>query len=177
MKNDISLIIKSKNQLCLSKYLIDKLAPIDYIRGFWVLNLFEPRFMVATDKAYKNLSRFTLNIYSDPNNYKKVYNKISEMLPNKDFMISYIAYTFNKFKSDIIVSILCSGSSTLNEIVEKYIKTLEGVEDIEITRITKTKRLTSIDEWRSLAGSVYKQSNGMIIEEQGTLEEDIMSGC
>jgi hypothetical protein len=92
-------------------------------------------------------------------------------------MISYIAYTFHKFKSDIIVSIVCEGLSTLNEIVNKYIKTIEGINNIEITRITKTQRLASIEEWRSFAGSLYIPSEGLIIDEQSTFEEDVISGC
>jgi hypothetical protein len=177
MKNDVSLIIRTRTSEDLSKYLLEKLSPIDYIEGFWIINLFEPRFFLPPEKGAKQLSRFTLNISANPMYYKSIYQTISQLLPNNDFMISYIAYTFHKFKSDIIVSIVCEGLSTLNEIVNKYIKTIEGINNIEITRITKTQRLASIEEWRSFAGSLYIPSEGLIIDEQSTFEEDVISGC
>jgi hypothetical protein len=176
-KNDISLFIRIKDQDKLAKYLLEKLARIPSISGFWIINLFEPRFFIPVNDFPKNLTRFTLNITTDPGNYESIYQKISSMLPNGNFMVSYIAYTFHKFKSDIIVSILCTGSSTLNDIVDKYIRKIEGVLDIEITRISKTMKLVSIEELRSLGGAVYEPPDGFKIEEHSNLEEDMMSGC
>jgi hypothetical protein len=150
---------------------------LDYVQGFWIINLLEPRFFIPPEKTYQELSRFTLNISAEPKQNKNIYQKLSQLLPNKDFMISYIAYTFHNFKNDIIVSILCTGRSNLDNIVETNIKNLEGIKDIEITRITKTKRLASVEEWRSFAGSLYVPSEGMMIENRSVLEEDIMSGC
>jgi len=92
-------------------------------------------------------------------------------------MISYIAYTFNRFKSDIIVSILCTGSSILNNIVNKYIKSIDGVQDIEITRITNTYRMATLDEWRNFAGTKYIPEKGLIVEEDSSVEEEMISGC
>jgi hypothetical protein len=176
-KNDISLFIKAKDQDTLAKYLLERLAKIQSIGGFWIINLFEPRFFLSTNNSSESLTRFTLNITTDPSQNENIYQQISHMLPNKDFMISYIAYTFHKFKSDIIVSILCTGSSTLNGIVDKYIRNLDGIFDIEITRISRTLKLVTSEELREVGGVVFEPSEGLIIEELSSHEEDMMSGC
>jgi hypothetical protein len=177
MENDISMFIDVSNPDELSKFLIKKIGPRDEVEGFWVFNFLEPKFFQIPSGIPHNLSRFTVTITAEPQKYANIYKTLTHYLPTKQVIPAYVAYTFHGFKSDLIMSILSDGQTTVNSFVEKYIKSLDGVNRTQITRISKTQRLVTSKEWIERAGSHFVPLKGKKIDDFKALEEDWIAGC
>ena len=177
MHEDISMFVDVKEQDKLAEFLVKKIAPMSEVKGFWVFNLMQSRFFQIPSGIPHMLTRFTITITAKPQYYKELYNTLANYLPTQQIIPAYVAYTFHGFKSDIIMSVLADGQTTVNEFVNKYIVKLDGVTRTEITRISKTERLVSAKEWVERAGSHFIPLKGKKIENFEKLEDDWIAGC
>jgi hypothetical protein len=177
MQEDISLFIDAKDQDKLASFLIKKIGPREEVKGFWVFNLLMSKFFQIPSGVPHNLSRFTVTITAEPQHHEEIYETLSNYLPTKQVILAYMAFTFHGFRSDIILSILSDGQTRVNEFVDRYVKTLDGVLKTQIVRISKTQRLISAKEWVERAGSHFVPLKGKKIEDFEVLEDDWIAGC
>jgi hypothetical protein len=177
MQEDISLFIDAKDSDKLADFLVKKIGPREEIKGLWVFNLLKPKFFQYPSGIPHNLARFTVTINAEPQKLEDIYDTLSHYLPTKQVIPAYLAYTFHGFKSDIILSILSDGQTTVNTFVDRYVKSLDGVIKTKIVRISKTQRVVSTKEWITRAGSHFIPLKGKTIEDFVALEDDWIAGC
>jgi len=177
MQEDISLFIHAKDLDSIADFLIKKISKRDEVKGFFVFNLFKPKFFQIPSGIPHLLTRFTVTITAEPQRYSEIYNTLTHYLPTKQVIPAYLAYTFHGFKSDMLLSVLADGQTTVNSFVDKYVKNLDGVHRTQIARISKTHRVATTKEWIEKAGSHFVPLKGKKIENFDALEDDWLAGC
>jgi hypothetical protein len=161
---ETSLIADTEDAKVFLDFLESNILHLDTVSGAHIFNLMKSTFFPIPSGTCMDLKRFTVNINAEPSQYMEIYNAISKLKPEKNFVIGYIAYTFQEPGKDIVVSILAKNSSEAKAGVKKHIESLEGVLDTRITRITKTKRL--------YPSSYHKRITGLPSQEDETLGLD-----
>ncbi|MFQ6128923.1 MAG: hypothetical protein ACE5QW_08495 [Thermoplasmata archaeon] len=106
---------------------------------------------------------------------KDLWNSI-QLQATKSVVPNYLAYTLVGEKGDLLASYSCRGETTLRKFVDRYVRPLEGVIDARITRISRTKRLVSRDEWRKLFEQ-YINEEGLDVEEMEEFEDEWIAAC
>lgn len=147
-ERDTSLIVDIKDSNAFGDFVIKHIAPLEHIDGIWLFNLIRPRFFLIPEGTPHNYQRHTVTIDADPQEYANIYETISKIQPTEDVIITYIAYTFQAERQDILISVIGRDSDAIEKFVSRHIKTLKGIRGLETTFITRTKRLVSSDEWR-----------------------------
>ena len=177
MQEDISLFIDANDPDKLADFLVKKIGPRKEVKGFWVFNLLKSKFFQIPSGIPHNLTRFAVTITAEPQYHEEIYDTLANYLPTKQVILAYQAFTFHGFRSDIIVSVLSDGQTRVNEFVDKYIRSLKGVKNTQIVRISKTQRLVSTKEWIERAGAHFVPIKGKKIENFEALEDDWLAGC
>lgn len=153
MQEDTSLIVKARDPDALADFITKHIAPMPSLRGIWVLNMTKIRIVRLPRDRPSDLRRFTVTIDAMPKFIDAIYDRICSMKPSNDIIITYITQTFESFHASIMVSVLARSTNHIQSFVENNIKVLEGVEDADITYISKTLRLVSREEWLKDVGA------------------------
>jgi hypothetical protein len=177
MQEDTSLIVCARSSDALADYLMKHIAPIEDVRGIWVLNMAKMKFF-KTPKGYTgDFQRFTVTIDAVPHRMQSIFESIASLKPGRDIIINYIAHTFQSFNASIMVSVLARSYNHMEAFVNDYIRPLEGVENAEITRISRTMRLVSPDEWRRSLSRFFVASDGESIKDIDAEDDSLIAGC
>ncbi len=147
MQEDTSLIVKTDNPDSLADFISAHISNIPNLRGIWVLNMAKIKIFRLPKERPRDLRRFTATIDALPRSMDSLYNHLSGFRPNDEIIITYIAQTYSSFHSSLMVSVLARSRNHIDAFVKEYIAPLDGVEDFEITHISKTQRLVSPEEW------------------------------
>ena len=176
--DEISLILDVQDIDDLADFLLEYITPIECIKDIWVVNFMKPRFFAVPKGTSPGIKRFTITIDADPTRYASIYDYISKIKPSKSVIITYLGYTLHEYGDDIMLSVLAQGKSTVEKFIEKYIAPLEGVNSTKIMRIIRTKRLTTIKEWKDFSSPFSEiEKNVEIFELDNLFDEDWIAGC
>jgi hypothetical protein len=162
---ETSLIVDASEANYFLKFLEDNILPLNSISGAYIFNLMKSRFFPIPKGTCADLKRFTVTINTEPKRYAEIYKTIASIKPQKNFVIGYLAFTFQEPGSDIVVSILAKNHSEAKSGVKEHMESLKGVLDTNITRITKTKRL--------YPSSYHKKISGISASEDESLSLDM----
>ncbi len=176
MREDISLFISGKDMSDVSDFVLTHMAPITYVRSIKVIGLMNPRFFPIPKGTFEDLKRFTIAVSCEPRFLAMTYDTLSRYKATQSVVPNYLAYTLRGEGGDIFVSYSCRGESTLRRFVERYVRPLEGVTSVRTTRISKTKRLVSVQEWTYLFEQ-FVPDDAIEVEEIEDYEDDLISGC
>jgi hypothetical protein len=176
MREDISLFINGKDMDSISGYVLKHVAPLKYIRSLKFISLMNPRFFPIPKGTFRHSSRYTIAVSCEPSYVTKTFDTLSSYKANESIVPNYIAYTLRGEGGDIFVSYSCKGDSTMKGFVDRYVVPIEGVTGVRTTRISKTKRLVSPQEWTYLFEQFVPEV-GVEIEEIEDFEDDQISAC
>lgn len=176
MKKDVSLFINGKDMDEISEFVETHLAPLECVKAIKMLGLMKPRFFPIPKGTFEGLERYTVAIMCESPFLKETYKTLSRYMATESVVPNYLAYTLAGEESDLYASYSCKGESTLRRFIDRYVRPLEGVTEVRVTRISKTKRLVSVEEWRELFEEFITEE-GIEVEDTEGYEEDWISGC
>lgn len=176
MREDVSLFIGGKDMSDVSDFVLTHLAPLTYVRSVKFIGLMNPRFFPVPKGTFEDLKRFTIAVSCEPRFLAKTYDMLSRYKATQAVVPNYLAYTLRGEGGDIFVSYSCRGESTLRRFVESYVRSLDGVTSVRTTRISKTKRLVSTQEWRFLFEQ-FVPDEAIDVEEIEDYDDDQISAC
>jgi DNA-binding Lrp family transcriptional regulator len=139
-QGDISLIVDTKNISEFHNLLTEKMATNDLVKNIRIIHMIEPTFFDVPSDLPPSLVRYTINIQTEPNRYREIFEAIKNMEPEKNIVPTLIAFTHHEYGGDIVLSILGTNLETAKSFVNSKIFALEGVSDANITSV-KTKML------------------------------------
>lgn len=176
MRKDISLFINGRDMDEISEFVSAHLAPLKCVKGIRILGLMKPRFFPIPKGTFEGLERYTVAILCESPFLEETYETLSRYMATESVVPNYLAYTLAGEESDLYASYSCKGESTLRRFVDRYVRPLEGVTEVRVTRISRTKRLVSVEEWRELFEE-FVTEDGIEVEDIEGYEEDWISGC
>jgi hypothetical protein len=177
MQEDTSLIVCSRSYDALCSFLIKHIATLPDVRGIWILNMMNMKFFKAPKSYPGGFPRFTVTIDAMPGHMEKVYETISSLKPGRDIIINYIAHTFQSFNASVMMSVLARSQNHMDAFVNDYIRPLEGVVNADVTRISKTMRLVSPEEWRRSLSRYFVAPVGESIKDIEAEDDSLIAGC
>ncbi len=177
LQEDTSLIIDAKNEDALTNFLLTHIATMKSVRGIWVLPLTKMKFFEIPKRGTEGFNRFTITVNMIPEHLGNVYDSISALRPGRDIIVNYIALTFQSFKAPLMVCVLARSRNHVNQFVDRYIRPLEGVLDVETAYISKWLRLVSTEDWRNHVGNHIVPAGHEPIEDIEAEDDSLMSGC
>jgi hypothetical protein len=176
MREDVSLFINGKDVSDISGFVMKHVAPLKYVRSMKLISLMNPRFFPIPKGTFQHSKRYTIAVSCEPSSLAKTFETLSSYMASESIVPNYIAYTLRGEGGDIFVSYSCKGDSTMKGFVERYVVPLEGVTGVRTTRISKTKRLVSTQEWTYLFEQ-FVPDVGIKVEEIEDYEDDQISAC
>lgn len=177
LEEDTSLIVDAKDLDVLADFLIEKIAPIENVRGIWVIGMGKMRLFMTPKERHPDLSRFTATIDAIPQHMGEIYEALSELRPGRDIIVVYVAHTFQSTRASLMVSALARSADHMKAFVEEYIAPLEGVVKVDTTYISKTLRLANPKEWKESLGSYFVSPSGESIKGMDVEDFSLMAGC
>ena len=177
MQEDTSLIVKAHDPDSLANFIEEHIAGIPNLRGVWILNMAKIRIFRLPKERPRDLRRFTVTIDALPRCMNSIYERISRLKPSDEIIITYIAQTFQSFHASIIVSVLARSKNHIDAFVKGYISPLDGVEDTDITYISKTQRLVSAEMWHKEVGSCVVAPGRERIKKLGADDDSLFAAC
>jgi len=178
LQEDTSLILDVRDPDALTEFLMEHIAKLKHVRGFWVLNMAKMRFFRLPLDRPSDFQRYTVTIDAMPNHIERIYDTISAFKPGRDVMINYIADTFESYSAAIMVSVLARSKNHMDAFVEECIRPIEGVKGTEITHISKTKRLVTSEEWEESVGPYFMEPGGKPIKDiDPAYDDSLIAGC
>ena len=108
---------------------------------------------------------------------EKVYETISSLKPGRDIIINYIAHTFQSFNASVMMSVLARSQNHMDAFFNGYIRPLEGVVNADVTRISKTMRAVSPEEWRRSLSRYFVAPVGESIKDIEAEDDSLIAGC
>jgi DNA-binding Lrp family transcriptional regulator len=177
MQEDTSLIVKAQDPDSLADFIERHIASIPNLRGIWILNMAKVRIFRLPENRPHDLRRFTVTIDALPRCMYSIYERISRLKPSDEIIITYIAQTYESFHASIMVSVLARSRNHIDAFVKGYISPLEGVEDAEVTYISKTQRLVSSDVWLKDVGSCVVAPGREMIRKLGADDDSLFAAC
>lgn len=147
MQEDTSLIVRADNPDAIANFIETHITQIPNLRSIWVLNMAKIKIFRLPDDRPRDLIRFTITIDALPKFMGSIYDHVSALRPSDEIIVTYVTETYQSFRASIMVSVLARSRNHIEAFVKDHIRSLPGVEDADITYISKTLRLVSQQEW------------------------------
>jgi len=177
MQEDTSLIVRADDIDALAHFITTHIAQIPHLRGIWVLNMANIRIFRLPKDRPSGLLRFTVTIDALPKHMEEVYERISALKPSDEIIITYITQTFQSFHACIMASILAKSRNHIEAFVNEYVRPLPGVEDTDITFISKTLRLVPPQEWLKEVGQYLVSPGRERIRKLDVDDDSLFAAC
>jgi DNA-binding Lrp family transcriptional regulator len=177
MQEDTSLIVKADDPDSLADFIATHISSIPNLRGIWVLNMANIRVFRLPKDRPRDLRRFTVTIDALPKHVRNVYERVSSLKPSDEIIITYIAQTHHSFNAAILVSVLARSRNHMEAFVREYIRPIHGVEDTEITYISKTQRLVSPEQWLKEVGPYLVSPGRSPVKRLDVDDDSLFAAC
>lgn len=145
--SETSLIVDIKNKNAFSEFVNKHISNLDHVEGITLFDLISPQFYPVPNGTPLDFQRYVAIISAEPKEYSNIFRRINEIGPEKDSIITYVAYIFHSVGKDMIVSIVARKVDSVKDFIDRNIKTLNGVNDVDLTLVDRTIKLVSRDEW------------------------------
>jgi len=177
MQEDTSLIVKAADPDSLADFIGTHISTMPNLRGIWVLNMANIKVFRLPKERPRDLRRFTVTIDALPRHVREIYERLSDLRPSDEIIITYIAQTYHSFDASILVSVLARSRNHMEAFVKQYIDPLQGVEGTEITYISKTLRLVSPEQWLKEVGPYLVSPGRMRVKKLDADDDSLFAAC
>jgi hypothetical protein len=94
----------------------------------------------------KHLKRFSVMIRVKPKDYKSIFSKVKDLKPGAGVFATFTACILGDY--DMLLSMCSTSQKKVKEYVAQNVWKIEGVEDVRIFPIQKSKHLLSGEDWQ-----------------------------
>jgi len=141
---NVGVILDVKEVDSLTHFITEEIVKCDEIHHTKTISLMQPVFFPIPKKKPENIQRYVIRIYSQPCDYKKVYNAlIDHKYPFNLFPI-YVSYSLGD--EDIIMSVAADAKETVKKFLREYIRPMDGVDQAMFYPVFRAKRFASLEK-------------------------------
>ncbi len=139
-REDISLVTETDDIEEVHRFVLEKIVPMESLRGMWIFNLITPHFYDVPDDLSPALQRFTITIQVRPEFYTAVFENLKNLNTGKGIIPTFVAFTHHNYGNDLILSLLGNNINTVEKFLTNRIRPMNGVSDISVISV-ETKML------------------------------------
>jgi DNA-binding Lrp family transcriptional regulator len=139
---NVGVLFDVKDPDNISHFLTETISKCDECHHTKTISLMKPVFFPIPKKKPENIQRYIIRIYTNPRNYKTIY----------DYLIAY-KYPFNLFPiyvsyslgdEDIVMNVAADSAQTVNNFLREKIRTMDGVDSSSFYPVVKAKRFAPL---------------------------------
>ncbi len=167
--NDISLVVSVKSADSFADYLLNNLKPLENLSDVWMFNLIKPELFAPPENISQNLKRYSIALKVHPKEATSIYEKLSQIEPTSEVIITYITYTYHKH-NDLLISVLAGNRHSVEDFTRDYIEGIKGIVSSEVIPLIRSKNLATAEEWQENCGVYFKIREGTQGEDRDIYE-------
>jgi DNA-binding Lrp family transcriptional regulator len=156
--SDISLMVDVRDPETLPEFITEVILPLDGVWDIQMIPLLTPNFFEVPkfikNKKYKHFT-ITLDVRSDKT--KSVFKKLQKIAATDEVAITFLAYTFYSYESDIILTLLSPDMSSAGKFVKKKLRTIDGVIDTLLWQMETWKSIITENDWKEYVNNYLKK--------------------
>ena len=155
--SDISLMIDVKDPERLPDFITDVILTLDGVWDIQMIPLLNPNFFqIPKYIRKKKYNHFTITLDVRSDKTKTVFRRLQKIAATDEIAITFLAYTFYSYDSDIILTFLSPGMSQAGAFVKDKLMTIDGVIDTTLWQMETWKSVITIDEWKEYINHYLK---------------------
>ncbi len=173
--NDISLVVSSKSADSFAEYILKNLKHMEKISDVWMFNLIRPELFTPPENISQNLKRYSIALKVLPKEAGSIYNKVSQITPTSEVIITYITYTYH-MRNDLLISVLSGNRLSVEDFTRDHIEGIKGIISSEVIPLVRSKNLATPEEWEENCGQYFKIREGTKGEDRDIYERWFSGG-
>jgi DNA-binding Lrp family transcriptional regulator len=147
--SDISLMVDAKDPDALPAFITEVLLPMDGVWDIQMIPLLTPNFFeIPNFIRNKKYEHFTVTLDIKSKKTESVFKYIEKIAATEKIAITFLAYTFYSYESDVILTLLSPDIHHAGQFVKEKLRPIEGVIDTLLWQIEKYKSLLTNEEWK-----------------------------
>lgn len=175
--SDISFMVDVKDPEMLPSFITNVLLPLEGVWDIQIIPLLNPNFFEIPERfRTKDFNHFTVTLDVKPRRTEEVFKHIREIAATDDIAITFLAYTFSSYESDIIFTLLSPDVAHAGKFIKEKVRTVDGVIDSLLWEIENWESLISEDEWVNYI-NLFLEKNKMEIDLEKWEMDGFVCGC
>lgn len=142
----ISLFVQAREPENIGDLLVEDVGSCEQIVDTRTFPLLKLAFLPIPKMKVKRAKRYSIMLRTKPRDYYAVYKKVLETRPTPNTFIAFVAFLLGDF--DILVSVVSESQRSVKEFTIENFAGIQGVEEMKMFPIKKSKLLISSDEWQ-----------------------------
>jgi len=138
------------------------------------ITLLRPAFFPAPKDRPQNLERYQVAVKGRCGDLESIFNHILHLDYPGDAFPTYAAYSFGE--DDILTSMLSTSRDRLRQFLKANLESQQGVININIGHISRSKRVAPTEMWKRYRESRYPFRPTAEQEEYDFLEREVLHG-
>ncbi len=173
---ETSLIVDAKDTTALADFLLKHLSSMACVQDISVVNLMRPVFFPLPHEV-ADLKRFTVSVICKSSSCQAAYDALTKLKPSGSGVPTYVALTFMEKGQDMVVSVLSKDLATLEMYIREHITSIEGVMNVSVAQISRTRQLASMFEWKRKVHPITVWENLTSRDYDEKVYKDVIAGC
>ncbi|UCG68919.1 MAG: hypothetical protein JSV09_14195 [Thermoplasmata archaeon] len=172
--SDINMMFDVKDYTQLPRIFTEFLLGLDGVWDLQIIQLFTPNFFKIP--KYVDLDkwgRFTITLDVKSSKTESVFKYLRDMAATDEAAITFLAYTFYSYQSDIIFTLLAPNIKSASKFVDEKIRNIDGVIDSVIWEIEKWQFAITHEDWVKYI-NYYRKGD---LEDEEVFDDAFICGC
>ncbi len=175
--SDISFMVDVKDPEILPTFITKVILPLDGVWDIQIIPLLNPNFFqIPEEFTQKDFNHFTVMLDVKPTKTENIFKYIRKIAATEDYAITFLAYTFSNYESDIIFTLLSPDVAHAGKFIKEKVRTIDGVIDSLLWEIESWESLISEDEWVNYI-NLFLEKNKMELDLERWEMDGFVCGC
>jgi len=144
----VSLFIEADDIERIGDVLVEDIGACPQIVDTRTIPLLKMAFLPTPKEKPKRTKRYSVMVRCRPKEYYSIYREVLDVQPAPGIFATFVAFLIGDF--DVMVSIVATSQKKVREYVARSIWKLDGVEEVKIFPIQKSKLLIGENDWQML---------------------------
>jgi len=172
-KKFISLVYDVRDMDHFDDIIVRRIPSTVQLEKTRIITLLKPIFFPLRKESPANLERYMVALRVTSSELENIFNRIIDLDYPTDVFPTYEAYSFGE--DDILTSMLSPSREKIKKLLEEKLAREKGVLNIEVDRISMSKRIAPPEMWKQYRESKYVSKPREEHEDYDFLERAAMS--
>ncbi len=140
----VAVVFDVKDPDNIAHFLVEALSKCNECHHTSTVSLMKPVFFPIPKKRPATIHRYIIRIYTQPRNYKSIYEYLLNYQYSNNLFPIYISYSLGD--EDIVMNVAAESPQVINNFVREKIRTLEGADTVLSYPVVKAKRFAPLEK-------------------------------
>ncbi|MDH7509096.1 MAG: hypothetical protein QHH00_06830 [Methanomassiliicoccales archaeon] len=162
----VTLFVQADEPENIGDLLVEDIGSCDRIVDTKTFPLLKLAFLPTPKTKVKRAKRYSIMLRTKPKDYYAVYKRVLETQPAPNAFIAFGAFLLGDF--DVLASVVSESQKSVKEFVTRHFAGIEGVEEVKIFPIKRSRLLMPSEEWQMFQRALLYAPSWMTDEVKDT---------